>query len=211
MLADRSRVGGAVRAAAASLLFLPIAAPSFGQRPPTPTRIRGAIESIDGDVLNVKSRSGELFKIHVGPDARVVGIVKISLADVKTGSYIGATGMPQPDGSQKAVEVHVFPEAQRGTGEGFRPFDLQPNSTMTNATVTETVVNNDGKTLTVKYKDGEKKIIVSADTPVVTYEPGQRSELIAGAKIIATVASKPDGSLELSRIAVGRDGLTPPM
>ena len=211
MLADRCRVGGAVRAAAASLLFLAIAAPSFGQRPPTPTRIRGAIESVEGDVLNVKSRSGELFKIHVGPDARVVDIVKISLADVKNGSYIGATGMPQPDGSQKAVEVHVFPEVQRGTGEGFRPFDLQPNSTMTNATVTETVVNNDGKTLTVKYKDGEKKIIVSADTPVVTYEPGQRSELIAGAKIIATVASKPDGSLELSRIAVGRDGLTPPM
>ncbi len=199
------------RAAVASLLLLAVATPSLAQRPPTPTRIRGAIESVDGDFMNVKSRSGELFRIHVAPDARIADIVKISLADVKNGSYIGATGMPQPDGSQKALEVHVFPEAQRGTGEGFRPFDLQPHSTMTNATVTETVVNNDGKTLTVKYKDGEKKIIVPSDTPVVTYEPGQRSELVSGAKIIATVAPKPDGSLELSRVAVGRDGLTPPM
>jgi hypothetical protein len=211
MLVHRFPGGGAVRATVASLLVLAVMTPSFGQRPPTPTRIRGAIESVDGDFINIKSRSGELFKVHLSRDARVVDIVKISLADIKQGSYVGATGMPQPDGSQKALEVHVFPEAQRGTGEGFRPFDLQPNSTMTNATVTETVVDNDGKTLTVKYKDGEKKIIVSADTPVVTYESGQRSELIAGAKIIATVAAGPDGALELTRVSVGRDGLTPPM
>ena len=211
MLADRCPGGGAGRAIVVSLLVLAGAAPSFGQRPPTPTRIRGAIESVDGDFLNVKSRSGELFKIYVSGSATIVDIVRISLADIKNGSYIGATGMPQPDGSQKALEVHVFPEERRGTGEGFRPFDLQPNSTMTNATVAESVVGNDGKTLTVKYEDGEKKIIVSSDTPVVTYEPGQRSELVAGAKIIAMVAAEPDGSLELTRVSVGRDGLTPPM
>jgi hypothetical protein len=203
-------VSAASRVVAATLLLFALA-PSFAQRPLTPSRIRGTIESVDGDMLNVKSRSGELFKMHVSDKVRVADIVKISLADIKEGSFIGTAAMPQPDGSQKALEVHVFPEAMRGTGEGFRPFDLQPNSTMTNATVTQTVVSNDGKTLTVKYKDGEKKIIVSPDTPVVTYEPGQRSELVAGAKIIASVAAQPDGTLEMTRVSVGRDGFTPPM
>jgi hypothetical protein len=199
------------RHVAAVLLLWVAAAPVFAQQPPTPTRVRGTIESVDGDTINVKSRTGDMVKLHVSEQVRIVDIVKISLADIKEGSFIGSAGMPQPDGSQKAIEVHLFPEAQRGTGEGFRPFDLQPNSTMTNATVTQTVVGNDGKTLTVRYKGGEKKIIVAPDTPVVTYEPGQRAELVAGAKIFATVAAQPDGGLETSRVSVGRNGLTPPM
>jgi hypothetical protein len=177
-----------------------------------PTRIRGTIEGVDGDVLAVKSRAGEDVKVHMTAAMKVVGLTKISLSDIKVGSFVGATTIPGPDGSQNAVEVHVFPEEMRGTGEGSRPYDLRPNSTMTNATVSaETVAGNDGHTLMVKYKDGEKKVVVAADTPVVTYVAADKSDLKAGAKIIAFVKKLPDGSFEADRIGVGRDGLTPPM
>ena len=143
---------------------------------------------------------------------RVVGITRIPLSDIKVGSFIGTTTVPGPDGSQNAVEVHVFPEDMRGTGEGSRPWDLRPNSTMTNATVAETVAGNDGHTLMVKYKDGEKKVVVSPDTPVVTYVPADKSELKPGAKIfIAAANKKDDGTLEAAAISVGRDGIMPPM
>jgi hypothetical protein len=191
-----------------------VAASSFyaiAQQPPVPSRVRGTIEAVDGDVLAVKSRGGEDFKLHMAGDMRVVGIVKIPLADIKVGSFIGVTTVPGPDGSPNAVEVHVFPENMRGTGEGSRPYDLRPNSTMTNATVAESVAGNDGHTLTVKYKDGEKKVVVSPETPVVTYVSADRSDLKAGAKMIAFIKQLPDGSFETNRVSVGRDGLTPPM
>jgi hypothetical protein len=184
---------------------------AIAQQPPVPSRIRGTIEGVDGDVLALKSRSGEDVKLHMTGDIKVFGIVKIALSDVKVGSFIGATTVPGPDGGNRAVEVHVFPENMRGTGEGSRPWDLRPNSTMTNATVAESVAGNDGHTLTVKYKDGEKKVEVTSDTPVVTYVPGDKADLKAGAKIIAFVKPLPDGSFEANRISVGRDGLTPPM
>ena len=191
-----------------------VAASVFGalaQQPPTPTRVRGTIEGVDGDVLAVKSRSGQDVKLHLTADAKIVGIVKISLADIKVGSFIGTTTVPGPDGSQNAVEVHVFPEEMRGTGEGSRPYDLRPNSTMTNATVSESVAGNDGHTLLIKYKDGEKKVLVSPETPVVTYVPGDRADIKPGAKVIAFVKQLPDGSFESNRVSVGRDGITPPM
>jgi hypothetical protein len=144
-------------------------------------------------------------------DIRVVGIAKIALSDIKVGSFIGTTTVPGPDGGANAIEVHVFPEDMRGTGEGSRPFDLRPNSTMTNATVAETVVGNEGHMLTIKYKDGEKKVAVTPDTPVVTYVPAGKSDLKAGAKVIATMKKLADGSFETNRVSVGRDGLTPPM
>jgi hypothetical protein len=181
------------------------------QQPPTPSRVRGTIQGVDGDVVAVKSRSGEDVKLHMTSDIRLVGIVKISLADIKLGSFIGTTTVPGPDGRQDAVEVHVFPENMRGTGEGSRPYDLKPNSTMTNATVAEQVAGTDGQTLLIKYKDGERKVTVSPDTPVVTYVPAEKSDLKVGAKIIAFVKQLPDGSFETNRISVGRDGLTPPM
>jgi len=184
---------------------------AIAQQPPTPSRVRGAIVSVDGDVIAVKSRSGEDVKLHMTGDMRVVGIIRISLADIKLGSFIGATTVPGPDGRQDAVEVHVFPENMRGTGEGSRPYDLRPNSTMTNATVAETVAGHDGQTLMIKYKDGEKKIVVGPDTPVVTYVAADKSDLKPGAKIIAFVKQLPDGSFETNRVSVGRDGLTPPM
>jgi hypothetical protein len=173
--------------------------------------VRGTIEKVDGDLLSVKSRSGDDVKLYVTSDLRVAGITKIALSDIKVGSFIGATTVPGPDGGHNAVEVHVFPENMRGTGEGSRPYDLRPNSSMTNATVAESVVSNEGHTLLVKYKDGEKKVFVSSETPVVTYVAGEKSDLKAGAKIIAFVKALPDGSFETSRVSVGRDGLTPPM
>ncbi|HXH47125.1 MAG TPA: hypothetical protein VNK51_25200 [Bradyrhizobium sp.] len=184
---------------------------AFAQRAPVPTRVRGTIEAVNGDTMQVKSRSGEEVKLHIASDINVSGITRISLADIKPGSFIGATTVPGPDGSQNAVEVHVFPESMRGTGEGSRPWDLKPNSSMTNATVAESVVGNDGHTLLVKYKDGEKKVFVADNTPVVTFVPSDKSELKPGAKVIAFIKQLPDGSFEASRVSVGRDGLTPPM
>jgi hypothetical protein len=134
------------------------------------------------------------------------------MAEVKPGSYIGVTGMPQADGSQKAIAIHIFPEAMRGTGEGSRPWDLRPNSSMTNATVDQKVQASDGQTVTVKYKDGEKKVTVTPDTPIVTFLPGNKDELKPGAKIIIMGAiKKDDGTFETARVNVGLDGLTPPM
>jgi len=195
----------AVAMVAASTIY------AIAQQPPTQTRVRGTIEGVEGDVLAVKSRGGEDFRLRMTGDMRVVGIARISLADIKVGSFIGTTTVPGPDGANNAVEVHVFPEEMRGTGEGSRPFDLRPNSTMTNATVDQSVVGNDGHTLLIKYKDGEKKVLVSAETPVVTYVPADKSELKAGAKVIAAMKKLPDGSFETNRVSVGRDGLTPPM
>jgi hypothetical protein len=199
------RLLAAVAMVAGSTLY------AIAQQPPTPTRVRGTIEAVDGDVLAVKSRGGEDVKLHMAGDINIVGITKIALADIKVGSFIGTTTVPGPDGSQNAVEVHVFPEAMRGTGEGSRPYDLRPTSSMTNATVAESVVGNDGHTLLVKFKDGEKKVLVSPETPVVTYVPADKSDLKAGAKVIAFMKKLPDGSFETNRVSVGRDGLTPPM
>jgi len=184
---------------------------AVAQKAPVPTRVRGEIAAVDGDTITVKSRSGEDVKLHMTGDIRIVGITKISLSDIKVGSFIGTTTVPGPDGMPTAVEVHVFPENMRGTGEGSRPYDLKPNSTMTNATVSESVVGNDGHTLLVKYKDGEKKVLVTPETPVVTYVPADKSDLKAGAKVIAFMKQLPDGSFETNRVSVGRDGLTPPM
>jgi len=195
----------AVAMVAASTLY------AVAQKAPVPTRVRGTIESVNGDTMQVKSRSGEDVKLRIAPDVNVSGITRISLADIKVGSFVGATTVPGPDGGQNAVEVHVFPESMRGTGEGSRPYDLKPNSSMTNATVSESVVGNDGHTLLVKYKDGEKKVFVADNAPVVTFVPGDKSDLKAGAKVIAFLKQLPDGSFETNRVSVGRDGLTPPM
>src|SRR5260221_4078248 len=195
----------AVAMVAASTIY------AIAQQPPSPTRVRGTIEAVDGDTLAVKSRVGEDLKVHMDGDVRIVGITRIALTDIKVGSFIGTTTVPGLDGANNAVEVHVFPEDMRGTGEGSRPYDLKPNSSMTNATVEQSVVGNDGHTLNIKYKDGEKKVLVSPETPVVTYVPADKTDLKPGAKVIAFMKKLPDGSFETNRVSVGRDGLTPPM
>jgi hypothetical protein len=175
-------------------------------------RVRGTIERVDGPVYVVKARDGAELKVTLADNVLVVAIIKASLADIKPGMFVGVTGMPQVDGSQKAVEVHIFPESMRGTGEGHYPWDLRPQSTMTNANVEQAVTGVDGQTLSVKYKDGEKKIAVPPDVPVVTYVPGDKAELQPGAKIfIAAARKQPDGTLQAPRINYGRNGLTPPM
>jgi hypothetical protein len=175
-------------------------------------RIRGTIEAVDGPVLSIKTREGNDVKVRTTDNVAVFGVVKTSLAEIKEGSYIGVTAMPDPDGTQKAVAVHIFPENQRGAAEGFRPWDLRANSTMTNATVAETVAGTDGQHILVKYKDGEKKVVVPPETPIVTFVVGDKSEMKPGAKVIIFgAAKKEDGTLEASRVNVGRDGITPPM
>jgi hypothetical protein len=183
---------------------------SFAQQPPT-VRVRGTVEAVDGAMLTVKYGQ-TTYKVKMADSVAVRGIVKAALFDIKDNSYIGVTGMPQADGSQKAVEIHIFPEPMRGTGEGHRPWDLQPGSTMTNAAVAQMVKGVDGDVIALKYKDGEKKITVTPQTAIVTYVPGDKSELKSGAKIfISGATKKEDGTLEAASISVGRDGLTPPM
>jgi hypothetical protein len=163
-------------------------------------------------MLMIKTREGTNLTVRMTDNVAVFGVVKTELSEIKEGSYIGVTAMPEPDGTQKAIAVHIFPENQRGAAEGFRPWDLRPNSTMTNATVAETVAGVDGQKILVKYKDGEKKVVVPPDTPIVTFLPGDKSELKPGAKIlIFGAAKKDDGTLEAARVNVGRDGITPPM
>jgi hypothetical protein len=179
---------------------------------PAPFRVRGTIDSVDGSTLNVTSRDGAKLIVKLADNATVTGVAKASLADVKQGGFVGITAMPQPDGTQKAVEIHIFPEAMRGTGEGHRPWDLMPDSTMTNATIDSQVDVSDGQKLVLKYKDGEKTFIVPANVTVVTFVPATTADLKPGAKFMVVAGAKqPDGTVLAPRINVGLNGLTPPM
>ena len=157
------------RLLAASLAFVTVlGTAAWAQQPPT-VRIRGTIEAVDGAMLSIKSREGTDMKVRMTDNVAVFAVVKTEMSQIKEGSYIGVTALPEPDGTQKAVAVHIFPENQRGAAEGFRPWDQRPNSTMTNATVATTVKGTDGQNILVKYKDGEKKVVVPPDTPIVTF------------------------------------------
>src|SRR5207245_8471665 len=200
------------RLLAASFAFVTLlGAATWAQQPPT-VRIRGTVEAVDGPMLSIKSREGTDMKVRVTDNVAVFGVAKTELSEIKEGSYIGATAMPEPDGVQKAIAVHIFPENQRGAAEGFRPWDARANSTMTNATVAETVKGTDGQNILVKYKDGEKKVVVPPGTPIVTFVASDKSEVKPGAKLIIFGANKKDdGTLEAARVNVDRDGVTPPM
>ena len=182
---------------------------AFAQQAPT-VRLRGTIEKVDGTTLTLKTRDGEA-KLSLTGDARVVAVVKATMAEVKEGTFLGSAAMPQPDGSQKALEVHIFPEQMRGTGEGHRPYAPVPNSTMTNGTAAgATVAGVDGSTITLKFKEGEKKIVVPPNVPIVRYEIGGAGDLKAGAAYTVLAATrKADGTYEAARINVGRDGAVP--
>jgi hypothetical protein len=197
------RLLGVAALAAFAVSFAAAQAPQ-----PQPVRVRATIDSVNGSLLAVKSRDGAMWKVQLAPNAPVNEVVKVALADIKVGSYIAVTAMPLADGSQKAVAILIFPEAMRGLAEGFRPWDLSPNSTMTNATVANEVTGTDGATLTMKYKDGEKSVIVPADTVIVTYRKASAADLKAGHKIFVAAAKKlPDGTLEAPNVAFGDYGV----
>src|SRR6202166_2992347 len=199
------------RALASLAIVSVLGSAAWAQQPPT-VRIRGTIESVEGPMLMIKSREGTDMKVRMTDNVAVFGVAKTELSEIKPGSYIGVSAMPEPDGTQKALAVHIFPESQRGAAEGFRPWDLRAGSTMTNATVAETVGGTDGQNILVRYKDGEKKVVVPPGTPVVTFVTGDKSEVTPGARIIIFGATrKDDGTLEANRVNVGRDGITPPM
>ena len=174
-------------------------------------RLRGTIEKIDGNTLTVKGPDGAPATLKLTDNALVVGVVKATLADIKEGAYIGSGALPQPDGSQKAVEVHIFAESMRGTGDGHRAnWDGAPNGTMTNGAVGNAVSSVDGQAIMVKYKDGEKKIIVTPNVPIVRYEVGSKADIKPGTAFNIVAAKKmPDGTFEAARINIGRDGVTP--
>ena len=183
---------------------------SFASAQQQTMRVRGTLAQVEGPTLVVKTPDGGEVKVNLVENAGVFGVVKGTLADIKPGAFIGVGAMPQADGSQRAIQVTIFAETQRGTGEGHRPWDRQPNSTMTNATVDTSAVGVDGQVLTVKYKDGEKKIVVPSDASILRYEVSGRSELKPGANIaIIRAVKKADGTLETDRINVGRDGVVP--
>jgi hypothetical protein len=195
--------------AATSVALMCVASSASAQET---VRIRGTIERVEGPVYVIKNREGAEVKLTVTDPPLFVAIVKSTMADIKPGMFVGATGMTQPDGSQKAIEVHIFPESMRGTGEGHYDWDLKPNAKMTNANVEQTVAGVDGPVLSVKYRDGEKKVLVTPETAVVTYVAGSRDDLKPGTRIFVGAAKKQaDGSLQTPRITYGKDGLVPPM
>ncbi len=197
---------------AAGAFALSLAVSIAASQTPEIVRVRGTVTSIDGATLDLKSRDGTPIKVKLADDARVIAVDKKSLADVKQGVFVGITAMPLPDGTQKAVEIHIFPEAMRGTNEGHRPWDLMPNSTMTNANIDSEIVSADGKELVLKYKDGEKKFIVPANIEVVMFAPATAADLKPGEKVFVPGAKKlPDGTAQAGFVIFGRDGITPPM
>ena len=180
--------------------------PVLGQVEQT-TRVVGTVERVDGANLVVKTAQSEKV-VNVPADATVFALVKASLADIKPGTFIGVGATPQPDDSQRAIRVVIFPESMRGLGEGHRPWD-RPGTTMTNATVDTTVTSIEGQLLTVRYKGGEKKIVIGPDAAVLTYVAAERSELKPGASVTVNGVVKADGVVEARRIVVGRGGVIP--
>lgn len=202
--------------AAAGIFALSVAALAASP----PMNVRGTIAQVDGNTIDIKERDGGVAKIHLADNAKIVSVAKASLSDIKPGSFIGTAATPGTDGKLQAIEVHIFPESMRGTGEGNRAWDLTPKSSMTNGTVAQKstkVENNkvnsvEGNDVTVNFNGGIKIVTVTSDTKVVTLVPGDRSELKPNAKIFIPAATRtPDGALEANRVTVGKDGIPPPM
>jgi hypothetical protein len=199
-----------IRIIAAALLAL-VSTLTFAQAPNPPARVRGTVEKLDNNVMTVKAPGGKAVSVKLADNYTVVGVSRAKIADIGAGKFIGTATLGERNGGLVALEVHIFPEAMRGTGEGHYSWDLRPKSTMTNANVDQVVTAVDGQTLTLKYKDGEKKIFVPANTPIVVYVQGDKSDLKPGAKVFIAAIKQPDGTLQGRAWRVGRDGVTPPM
>ncbi|PRX28751.1 hypothetical protein B0G75_11077 [Paraburkholderia sp. BL18I3N2] len=203
----------ALRAFAAPALVaaaLLAAGPAAQAQSAAPTGVRGTVTSLSGDQLKIHTRDGKDVDVKLAKDTPIRGVVLANISDIKPDSYVGTAAIPQADGTLKALEVHVFPASMRGSGEGHRPWDLGGNSSMTNGTVGSLVVSN-GRTITVKYKDGEKKVVIPQDVPIVALEPGDRSLLVPGAKVVLFAHKEADGSMAANFISAGEHGVTPPM
>lgn len=203
----------ALHAFALSAVMIVFSSLATAQTPPSANvRLRGEILAFDGATLTLRERRGETVKVRLTDRSTVGGLVTASLADIGPGKFIGTAALPQADGSLRALEVLIFPEAMRGTGEGHFPWDLRPQSTMTNATVADIVTAVQGRTLTLRYRDGEKKVVVPEGAPIVTLTPADRSKLVPGAHVfIGAAQPQPDGSFNAARVTVGLNGLIPPM
>jgi hypothetical protein len=188
-------------------------AEALAQTPPAspPTRLRGSIAAIDGKTATIATREGTSVPVTLADNWSVMLVSPMTMADIKENSFVGIASVKGPDGTLNALEVLVFPEAARGSNEGHYPWDLQPESMMTNATVATVAAAPDGQTLTLKYKDGTQTIRVKPGTPIVTFSPGDRADAKVGAKVFLGATKAADGSLTASRMLVGKDGLTPPM
>ena len=195
-----------------ALLIAAISAVAIAQAPANPpVRIRGTVEKIDGQNLTVKARNGETMNVKLAENYMVMGVAKASVADIGSGKFIGTTTVGERDGALVALEVHIFPEAMRGTGEGHYDWDLRPASKMTNANVANVVNMGKDRVLTVQYKGGEKKVLVPENAAVVSFMPADRSEIKPGASIFLVSQRQPDGSLTAPRVNVGLNGQVPPM
>ena len=209
-----SRLSPALLASAAFLLAAGAPVLASAQAASDPVRIRGTLVRVDARTLVVRDRGGEVVSLARPADMAVSEVYPIKLSDIRQGSFIGTAAMPQADGTQKALEVVVFPEAARGTGEGHRPWDLLPQSTMTNATVADLAAApksvRGGQQLRLTYKGGEKTVIVPPDVPVVTFRPGTEALLVPGAKVLVNAQEK-NGTPTALRVTAGRNGFAPPM
>ena len=193
--------------AAAAIVTTVVTIPASAQT----QRLRGEIQRVEGTTIFAKARDGSAVTVKLAENGVITAAYKAALADIHAGDYIGSGAIPQPDGSQKALEVHIFAASMRGQGDGHRPWNGAPNSTMTNGAVESVVASVDGPVLAIKYKDGEKKIVVGPDTPIVRYEVGNMADLKAGAAFSVVAATKqPDGTFTAPRITVGREGGAPP-
>lgn len=190
---------------------LPLAASA--QSTAAPTRVRATITAVHSTAVDVTDTSGNKATVTLPVDLNVTQVAPIEPSAIRAGSYIGTAAVKEPDGTLRALEVHVFPEAMRGTGDGHRPYDLGPNSSMTNGTVEQAgaVTGAQGRTLSVKYKDGEQRIVVPPQVPIVTFEPGRRDDLKVGAHVVMFVGADAQGTLVAQRVLVGKDGMVPPM
>ncbi|CAJ0795278.1 hypothetical protein LMG7141_03068 [Ralstonia condita] len=202
-----------IRAAALTLAAaaFPLIVSAQGTQPPA--RVRATINAVHGNAVDVTDTSGTKATVALPANVSVTQVAPIEPSAIQAGSYIGTAAVRQADGTLRALEVHVFPEAMRGTGDGHRPYDLGANSSMTNGTVEQAgpVTGARGRTLSVRYKDGEQRIVVPPEVPIVTFAPGRRDELKAGAHVVMFVRADAQGVLTAQRVLVGKDGMVPPM
>jgi hypothetical protein len=197
----------------AAVFIVTLAVPAFAQAPPeaTPTRIRGTVDKVDGQNLTVKSRDGQSLTVALAPNFTVRGVVAKSVADIKAGDYVASTSVKGPDGTLKAIEVHIFPENMRGTAEGQFPWDLVPDSVMTNATVSQITGAPQGQVMKVKYKDSEAEVTVPPGIPIVGYVPADVALLKPGTTIFIVARKQADGTLTAASVTAEKDGVKPPM